>query len=168
MDSTANYKVFIFLDAFAGYNQIKLVVEDQLHTLFVTYFGTYYYSVMPFGLKNTGATYQGMVTASFTDLIDKSMEVYMENMIMKSKHTYDHIRDLRVDTSRKLSMEVYVNILNNNQIRLNPAKCMFGVTSGKFLGYFISRKGIEITPNKIKVVMEMTKPRKLRDIQRLT
>uniref|UniRef100_A0A2N9G1N4 RNase H type-1 domain-containing protein n=1 Tax=Fagus sylvatica TaxID=28930 RepID=A0A2N9G1N4_FAGSY len=117
--------VFSFMDGFSGYNQIKMAEEDKSKTAFVTHWGTFVYDVMPFGLKNAGATYQRAMVTLFHDMIHHEIEVYVDDMIAKSRTTQDHLTDLRKLFQR----------LKKYQLRLNPNKCAFGVTSGKLLGF---------------------------------
>ncbi|KAM1302495.1 hypothetical protein ACFX2H_013418 [Malus domestica] len=128
IDSTTVYELLSFMDAYLGYNQILMNLPDQEHTAFTTDRGLYCYKVMPFGLKNAGATYQGLVNSMFTEQIGKSMEVYVDDMLVNSKHVDQHIANLS---------ETFT-ILKRYQMRLNPNKCAFGVGSGKFLGFMIS------------------------------
>ena len=83
------------MDAFSGYNQIKMDFADEVHTSFITAFGTYYYNVMLFGLKNTGVTFQWMVTEVFKPQIGRNMEVYVDDMIVKTKVAAYHLSNLR-------------------------------------------------------------------------
>ena len=83
-----------FLDAFQGYHKIPLAAEDQEKTAFVTPVGNYHYKVMPFGLKNAGSTYQRMMTRMFEQQMGKSVKVYIDDMVVKSKLVPDHIEDL--------------------------------------------------------------------------
>ncbi|GAU52002.1 hypothetical protein TSUD_418060, partial [Trifolium subterraneum] len=84
VDNTAKSKVFSFMDGFSGYNQIKMAVEDREKTAFITPWGTFCYKVMPFGLTNAGATYQRGMTTLFHDMMHKEIEVYVDDMIVKS------------------------------------------------------------------------------------
>ena len=84
-----------FMDAFSGYNQILMHTSDQEDTSFITDRGTYHYRVMPFGLKNAGATYQRLVNTIFHHQIGRNMEVYVDDMLVKSKYSSDHLTDLR-------------------------------------------------------------------------
>ena len=93
---------------------------------FITDRDTYYYKVMPFGLKNDGATCQRLVNDMFTEKIGKSIEVYIDDMLVKSLRENDHVEHL----------EEYFKVLNKYQMKLNPTKCSFGASSGKFLEYF--------------------------------
>ncbi|KAK0593717.1 hypothetical protein LWI29_017946 [Acer saccharum] len=113
---------------------------------------------MPFGLKNAGATYQRLVNKMFSRQIERNMEVYVDDMLTKSITTNKHIDDLR---------ETF-NVLVRYRMKLNPAKCVFGVPSGRFLGYQVHQRGIEVNPEKIQALAKMVSPRTLKDVQRLT
>ncbi|KAL0434404.1 UNVERIFIED_CONTAM: Polyprotein P3 [Sesamum latifolium] len=147
-----------FLDAFQGYNQISLEPQDQEKTSFITEQGTFCYQVMPFGLKNAGATYQRLVNKVFNHMIGRNMEVYIDDMLVKSHSKKSHVKDLRecFEVVRRLGM------------KLNPSKCTFRVQGGKFLGYLISYRGIEVNHEKIKAIQEMSHPRTKKEIQKLT
>ncbi|XP_020420718.1 uncharacterized protein LOC109949474 [Prunus persica] len=146
------------MDAYSGYNQIFMHPEDQAHTSFITDRGLYCYKVMPFGLKNAGATYQRLVNQLFAPLIGNTMEVYVDDMLVKSRTADQHIPNL----------SAMFTILKQYKMRLNPTKCAFGVASGKFLGFMISQRGIEANPKKIQAILDMTVPKTVKDIQSLT
>ncbi|KAM2285911.1 hypothetical protein ACFX1S_038455 [Malus domestica] len=131
---------------------------NQEHTTFTTYRGLYCYKVMPFGLKNAGATYQRLGNSMFIEQIGKSIEVYVDDMLVKSKHADQHITNLS---------ETFT-ILKRYRMRLNPNKCAFGAGSGKFLSFMISQRGIEANPEKIKAILNMKEPITSKDIQSLT
>ena len=95
VDSTAGHKLLTFMDTFSGYNQIKMAEEDQEKTAFITSRGLYCYKVMPFGLKNAGATYQKLVNKMFNKQIGRNMEMYVNDMLVKSKEELAHLDDLR-------------------------------------------------------------------------
>ncbi|XP_075096235.1 uncharacterized protein LOC142174352 [Nicotiana tabacum] len=95
IDATAGHELLSFLDAYSGYNQIMMAEEDQEKTTFITHQGTYCYKVMPFGLKNAGATYQRLVTKMFKERLGKTMEVYIDDMFVKSAKKEDHIDHLK-------------------------------------------------------------------------
>uniref|UniRef100_A0A2N9FLD8 Uncharacterized protein n=1 Tax=Fagus sylvatica TaxID=28930 RepID=A0A2N9FLD8_FAGSY len=158
VDSTAGHKLLSFMDAFSGYNQIQMAVEDQEKTAFITSRGLFCYKVMPFGLKNAGATYQRLVNKMFHDQIGRNVEVYVDDMLVKSKKDDDHLADLK---------ETF-QALRRYNMKLNPAKCVFGVSSGKFLGFVVSQRGIEANPDKIKAILEMTPPKTVKEVQSLT
>ena len=128
VDSIAGHKLLTFMDAFSRYNQIRMTEEDQEKTAFITSQGLYCYKVMPFGLKNAGATYQRLVNKMFSKQIGKNMEVYVDDMLVKSKEELAHLDDLK---------ETFAT-LKQYQMKLNPSKCVFGVVSGKFLGFMVS------------------------------
>ncbi|KAM2919643.1 hypothetical protein COP2_041582 [Malus domestica] len=132
--------------------------SDQEHTAFTTDKGLYCYKVMPFGLKNAGATYQRLVNSMFAEQIGKSMEVYVDDMLVKSKHVDQHITNLS---------ETFT-ILKRCRMRLNPNISAFGVGSGKFLGFMISQRGIEANPEKIKAILDMKESVTAKDIRSLT
>ena len=145
------------MDAFSGYNQIRMHENDQEKTSFVTSQGLFCYRVMPFGLKNAGVTYQRLMNRMFAPQIGRNVQVYVDDMLVKSRREEDHLEDLRetFDTLRSYNM------------KLNPGKCAFGVTVGKFLGFMVSQKGIEANPDKIRAIMEMTPPRNMKEVQSL-
>jgi hypothetical protein len=158
VDSTSGYGLLSFMDAFSGYNQILMHPQDREKTAFITDRGLYCYKVMPFGLKNAGATYQRLVNKMFQAQLGRNMEVYVDDMLVKSKESRDHIRDLH---------EAFAT-LKQYEMKLNPAKCAFGVSSGKFLGYMVSSRGIEANPEKIRAVLEMKSPKTTKQLQQLT
>uniref|UniRef100_A0A2N9I550 Uncharacterized protein n=1 Tax=Fagus sylvatica TaxID=28930 RepID=A0A2N9I550_FAGSY len=158
VDATAGHDRMSFLDAFQGYHQIALSTEDREKTAFITPLGIYCYKVMPFGLKNAGATYQRMVTKMFKDQIGKTMEIYIDDMVVKSRSSQNHLKDL-TETFRVLKL---------HKLRLNASKCVFGVGSGKFLGFMVSHRGIEVNPDQIKVIQELKASRTHKEVQRLT
>ena len=128
VDASTGHYVLSSMNAFSGYNQIMMDPSDQENTAFITEEGLYYYKVMSFGLKNAGATYQRLVNKVFADKIGRSMEVYVDDMLLKSPTIEQHIKDL-ADTFA--SLRLY-------NMRLNPEKCTFGVEAGKFLGFMVS------------------------------
>ena len=95
VDSIAGHKLLTFMDAFSGYNQIKMAKEDQEKTFFITSRGLYCYKVMPFILKNAGAIYQRLVNKMFNKQIGRNMEVYMDDILVKSKEELVHLDNLK-------------------------------------------------------------------------
>ncbi|KAM1257938.1 hypothetical protein ACFX2J_037435 [Malus domestica] len=158
IDFTAQCELLSFMDAYSGYNQILMNPPDQEHTTFITDRGLYCYKVIPFGLKNAEATYQRLVNSMFTEQIGKSMEVYVDDMLAKSKHADQHITNLS---------ETFT-VLKRYRMRLNLNKCAFGIGSGKFLGFMISQRGVEANPKKIKAIIDMKELVTSKDIQSLT
>ena len=134
-----------FMDGFSGYNQILMAPEDMEKTAFITEWGTCCYRVMPFGLKNARATYHRAATTLFHDMMHKDVEVYVDDMIVKSRGRADHLA----------ALERFFERIRKFRLRLNPKKCTFGVTSGKLLGHMVSDRGIEVDPDKIKAILDM-------------
>ena len=125
VNAPAGHQLISFMDAFSGYNQILMHLDDQEKTSFMTSRRIYCYKVMPFSLKNVGSTYQTMVNMMFSDQIGWTMEVYIDNMLVKSLEAKYYISHLQQAFSS----------LRKYNMKLNPAKYSFGVSSGKFLGY---------------------------------
>ena len=132
--------------------------EDQEKTAFITSQGLYCYMVMPFGLKNAGATYQRLVNRMFNKQIGRNMEVYIDDMLVKSKEELAHLDDLK---------ETFTS-LKQYQMKLNPSKCVFGVASGKFLGFMVSQRGIKANLEKVQAIINMASPRTVKEVQKLT
>ena len=128
-----------FLNAFQGYHQIALATKDREKITFISRNANYHYTVMPFGLKNVGATYQWMMTKMFRDIIGFTVKVYINDMVVKSKQEARHIEDLR---------RVF-EVLWQHKLNLNADKCAFGVGASKFLGYMITYRGIEVNPDQV-------------------
>ena len=154
VDATAGHPWMSFLDAFQGYHQIPLALEDQEKTAFVTPTGNYHYKVMPFDLKNAGSTYQRMMMRMFEPQLGKSIEIYIDDMVVKSKVVSEHLGDLGST----------FNVLRKHKLRLNASKCSFGVGSGKFLGYMVTYRGIEVNPNQIKAINDLKPLRNAKDV----
>ncbi|GKV28123.1 hypothetical protein SLEP1_g37209 [Rubroshorea leprosula] len=125
VERAAGHERMSFLDASSGYHQVQLSLDDQEKTTFYAGDAIYCYVMMPFGLKNAGATYQKLVQIIFKLQIGRNIE-------------------------------------------LNPLKCTFAVESGKFLGYVVSKKGIEVNPEKVQAVQQMEPPNTVKDVQHLT
>ena len=106
--------------------------------------GTYEWVVMPFGLKNVGATYQRAINTIFHDLIDKTMEVYINNVVVKFITVETHLSNLKQS----------FNKMRKHGLKMNPLKCAFGIYACSFLGFLMHKKGIEVNKNKAKAVLE--------------
>ncbi|KAL6189068.1 hypothetical protein ACLB2K_040458 [Fragaria x ananassa] len=154
VDATTGHEALSFMDGSSGYNQIKMALEDEELTAFRTPKGIYYYKVMPFGLKNAGATYQCAMQKIFGDMLHKYVECDVDDLIVKSRKMSDHLQDLRKVFDR----------LREYQLKMNPLKCAFGVSSGKFVGFIVKHRGIEVDQSKIKVIQEMPEPTNLKGI----
>ena len=144
------------MDAFSGYNQIKLDKADQEKTSFITRQGLFCYKVMPFELKNASATYQRLMNKMFAHQIRRNVQVYMDEMLVKSIRE-DHLNDLQ-ETS---------DTLRFYNMKLNPSKCAFGLTVGKFFRFMVSQRGIEVNPDKIQAIMELAQPKTVKEVQSL-
>ena len=155
VDSTTGYQLLSFMDAFIGYNQIKLDEADQEKTSFIISQGLFCYKVMPFDLKNADATYQRLMNKMFAHQIGINVQVYMNDMLVKSRREDDHLDDLK---------ETF-DILCSYNMKLNQSKCVFRVTAGKLLRFMVSQRGIEINPDKIRAILEMAPPRNTKEVQ---
>ena len=136
VDLIARNQLLSFMDDFSGYNPIKMEEADQEKTYFVTSQGLFCYKVILFGLKNAGATYQRLMNKMFAHQIGRNVQVYVDDMLVKSLREDDHLDNLK---------ETF-NTLRSYNMKLNPNKCAFGVTVGKFLGFMVSQRGIEVNP----------------------
>jgi hypothetical protein len=145
------------LDAYFGYNQIKLKEEDEEKIAFITAYGVYCYQVMPFGLKNASATYQHMMQNCLEHRIGCNVQVYIDDVVITTRSKSTQINDLR---------ETF-DSLDKYHLKLNPTKCSFGVSAGQLLGFLVTARGIEANPEKIQVILMMAKPTKLYEIQQL-
>jgi hypothetical protein len=132
--------------------------EDRKHTAFVTVDGLYCYVVMPYGLKNTLPTFVRAMSKTFGDLIRDRVEVYVDDIVVKTKRGSILVEDLTL----------VFNKLRATHRKLNPDKCVFGVSVGKLLGFLVSHRGIEENPEKIKAIEVMRPPAHIKDVQKLT
>ena len=113
---------------------------------------------MPFGLKNVGSTNQRMMTKMFESQMGKNIEVYIDDMVVKSKLVSEHIRDLA---------DIF-KILRGHKLRLNAFKCSFGVGLGKFLGYMVTHRRIEVNPDQVSAINNLQPPQNPKEVQKLT
>ena len=121
---------------------------DAEKRAFIIPHGLFCYNVMPFGLKNTEATYQRLVTKMFRPLLGKTIEIYIDDMSVKSKERPDHTTHLQ---------EAF-DLLKAYDMKLNPSKCAFGVSAGRFLGFMVTQKGIKASPAQLKAILESLAP----------
>jgi hypothetical protein len=131
---------------------------DEIKTAFIIPFGCFYYNTMPFGLKNARATFMRMIQKCLQKQISQNVAAYMDDIVVKSMKSSDLLADL---TKTFASLCQY-------GIKLNPAKCTFGVPAGKFLGFLVSERGIDANPEKIGAIIRMKQPQHLHDVQKLT
>ncbi|XP_052117555.1 uncharacterized protein LOC127747557 [Arachis duranensis] len=157
VDAAAGYRYLSFMDAYSGYNQILMHRPDEDKTAFITPGGTFCYKVMPFGLKNAGATYQRLMNKIFHDLIGKTVEVYVDDILAKTTRPDDLLKDLD---------NVFAS-LRQHGMKLNPLKCAFAMEAGKFLGFMITQRGVEANPEKCQAILQMKSPGCIKDVQRL-
>ncbi|XP_021321401.1 uncharacterized protein LOC110437319 [Sorghum bicolor] len=155
--ATTGYGALSFMDGFSGYNQIKMDPQDAFDTAFRTPKGNFYYTVMKFGFKNAGATYQRAMTVVLDGLIHETVECYIDDLVVKTKDRQKHQDDLRIVFNR----------LRKYQLKMNPLKCAFAVQSGVFLGFIVRHRGIEIEPKKIKAIFDLPPPQNLSDLKSL-
>ncbi|XP_057808507.1 uncharacterized protein LOC131022985 [Salvia miltiorrhiza] len=157
VDSTSVCALLSMMDAYQGYHQVKMNRGDIAKTAFAVCYGVYGWKSMPFGLKNAGATYQRMMEKNFKEQLAKNISVYVDDMLVRSVRAEDHVSDLE---------EVFT-VIKKHRLMLNPAKCTFGVTTGRFLGYKVTPAGIEVNTDKVKAIMDMTPPRGIKEVQTL-
>jgi hypothetical protein len=158
VDSTSGCDLLSFLDAYSGFHQIQMSREDRKHTAFVTMDGLYCYVVMPYGLKNALPTFVRAMSKTFVDLIRDKVEVYVDDIVVKTKRGSTLVEDLTLVFDK----------LRATRTKLNPDKCVFGVSAGKLLGFLVSHRGIEANPEKIKAIEAMRPPTRIKDVQKLT
>ena len=159
VDAAANHAVLSFMDGHAGYNQIFIAETDVHKTAFRCpgALGTYEWVVMPFGLKNAGATYQRAMNTIFHDLIGTTVEVYIDDVVVKSMSHQTHLDDLRQAFLR----------MRRHHLKMNPAKCAFGVSAGNFLGFLVHHRGIEVDENKARAILTASPPTTKKQLQSL-
>jgi len=158
VDSTAGCVLLSFLDCYFGYHQIALKKSDQEKTSFMTPFGTYCYNTMMFGLKNAGATYQKAIQKCLHGQIGRNTEAYVDDVVIKTRSNDQFIIDVQ---------ETFEN-LRRFKWKLNLTKCMFGVPTGKLLGFIVSSWGIEANRTKVNAIRFMKPPRSKKDLMKLT
>ncbi|GJU79929.1 reverse transcriptase domain-containing protein [Tanacetum coccineum] len=157
VESLCGYPLKCFLDAYKGYHQIKMAEGDEEKTAFIMSQGIFCYTKMPFGLKNVGATYQRLVDRAFQKQIGRNLEVYVDDLVIKSTTKEEIIRDIAetFKTLRQINM------------KLNPKKCTFGMQEGMFLGYKINVDGLKVCPDKADAILSLPSPGCLKDVQKL-
>jgi len=156
VDAAAGHEHFSFMDGYSRYNQILMDLADAPKIAFRTPFGNYFYRVMPFGLKNVGATYQKTMTLIFGDMLHKQVEDYVDDLVVKAKNPFEHLEHLR---------QVFERCREHN-LRMNPSKCAFGVSLGKFLGFLVHHRGIDLDPTKAKAITTLSPPTNLKELRR--
>jgi hypothetical protein len=158
VDSTSGCDLLSFLDTYSGFHQIQMSRQDRKHTTFVTVDGLYCYVVMPYDLKNALPTFVRAMSKTFGDLIRDRVEVYVDDIVVKTKIGSTLVEDLTLVFDK----------LRATHTKLNPDKCVFGVSAGKLLGFLVSHRGIEANLEKIKAIEVMRPPTHIKDVQKLT
>ena len=143
VDISVGEGMLSFLDTFSGYHQIPIHSSDAEKSSFISPHGLFCYNVMPFGLKNAGATYQRLITKMFRPLLGRTMEVYIDDMLVKSKQRSDHTAHL----------QQALDLLRIYGMKLNPSKCAFEISAGRFLGFMVTQRGIEANPAQLKSIL---------------
>jgi hypothetical protein len=159
VDAAAGHKVISFMDGNAGYNQIFMAIEDVSKIAFRCpgHIGLFEWIVMTFGLKNAGATYQRAMNYIFHELIGKVVEIYIDDVLIKSLDHESHLDDVRktLECTRK------------HELKMNLNKCAFGVSAEEFLGFVVHEGGIEVGKKSIKAINEVVPPTNLKEMQTL-
>ena len=155
LDTLAGKKYFSFLDGYSGYNQISIAPEDQDKTTFTYPWGTFAYSILPFGLCNAPATFQRAVINIFVDISHDCMEIYMDDFTTFGVTTKEVIMNLE---------KVLIRFQEHN-LALNSEKCFMLMQEAVVLGYFISAVGIQVDPAKIEVILTLPIPKKSKDVR---
>ncbi|CAL8119891.1 unnamed protein product [Prunus armeniaca] len=159
VDGAPHNQMLSFMDGNAGYNQIMVAEEDIHKTAFMCpgHIGSFEYTIMPFGLRNAGATYQRAMNSIFHDMIGHSLKVYIHDVVIKSPNKGDHVSNLKKAFLR----------MRQHKLKMNPKKCVFGVQAGNFLGFLVHQRGIEFDKNKAKSIKEALPPQNKKELQSL-
>jgi hypothetical protein len=158
VDATSGCDLLSFIDAYSDFHQIKMAKDDRKHTAFVTVDGLYCYIVMPYRLLNALPTFARAMNITLGDLVRDIVEVYVDDIVVKTRELNSLLENLA---------QVF-DKLRATSTKLNPEKCVFGVSARKLLGFLVSHRGIEANPNKIRAIEAMRPPAHLKDVQRLT
>lgn len=154
---TLRWKMLSFMDAFSGYNQIIMYPPDSKKIVVIILLKVYCYKVMLFGLKNVGTTYQQLMNKIFQPILGKTIEVCLDDILIKRQSQVKHLCDLH---------KVF-NLLRQFGMKLNPAKCAFMVSTSKFLGFFVIENRIEVYSTQVRVVQELPSPHSKKEFQHL-
>jgi hypothetical protein len=158
VNAASGHRILSFLSGNAGYNQLFMADEDISKTAFICpgFVVLFEWVVMTFRLKNEGATYQRAMNLIFHDLLGIIVEVYIDDIVVKSAGDDSHLADLRLAFEK----------MRRYKLKMNPLKCAFGVSAGKFLGFIVHEKGIEIDPKKIEAIQSVKAPTCKKDLQK--
>nr|KYP41385.1 Retrovirus-related Pol polyprotein from transposon 297 family [Cajanus cajan] len=158
VDGASGYELLSFMDAYSGYNQIRMHPANEDKTAFIADQANFCYRVMSFGLKNAGATYQRLMDKVLVNQLGRNVEAYVDDMVVKSESVSRHFDDLQ---------EMF-DTIGKYQLKLNPEKCSFGVQAGKFLSFLLTHRGIEANPDKCSAIINMRSPSTVKEVQQLT
>ena len=158
VDATTSHELLSFLDPYLGYNHILMYPPNEPKIDFITPYDMYCYKVMLFGLKNVRATYQRMISRVFEPLLGRNVEVYIDDILVKSKSKRDQRAHLR---------EAFY-LLRQHRLRLNPSKYAFAIGPGNFLGFLVSQRGIDMASGQVRAITQMQPPTMKKEIQALT
>jgi len=154
VDSVFGCRLLSFLNAFSGYNQIMMHPRDECKKAFMTELSCYCYKVMPFGLKNAWATYQRLMDRVLAPMLRRNVQAYVDDMVVTSQQKEQHIVDL----------EELCTTIAKYRLKLNLKKCVFGVEVGKFLGFLLTKRGIEANPEKCATIIAMRSPISVKEV----
>ena len=159
MDAAVKHQILSFMDGHSGYNQIYIAEEDVPKTAFwcPRAIGTFEWVVMPFRLKNAGVTYQRAMNSIFHGMIGQFIEVYIDDVVIKSPTKCKHLVDLENALQR----------MRTHKLKMSPLKCAFGVSVGNFLGFLVHPRGIKVDKNKAKAIQAAQTPISKKELQRL-
>src|SRR3954465_7926069 len=155
LERLAGHEYYCFLDGYSGYNQIAIAPEDQEKTTFTCPYGTFAYRRMPFGLCNAPATFQRCMMAIFSDMVEKFMEIFMDDFTITGDSFDQCLNNLTLVLQRCIKTNLV----------LNWEKCHFMVESGIVLGHKISKEGIEVDRAKVEVIEKLPPPTSIRGIR---
>ena len=158
VDNASGCRLLSFLDAFSGYNQSGMHPKDESKTTFMTEVANYCYKVMPFGLKNASTTYQRLMDRIPAPMLERNVQVYVDDMIVMSERKDQHVVDL----------EELLTTITKYNLKLNLDKCVFEVEARKFLGFLLTERDIEANPDKCTTIIGMRSPTNTREVQQLT
>ena len=155
LERVAGHEYYCFLDGYSGYNQIEIAPEDQEKTTFTCPFGTFAYRRMPFGLCNAPATFQRCMLSIFSDMVERFLEVFMDDFSVFGDSFQDCLSNLTKVLSR----------CEEKNLVLNWEKCHFMVRQGIVLGHIVSSKGLEVDKAKIDLISNLPAPKTVRDVR---
>ena len=159
VDFTANNELLSFMDGFTRYNQILLVIDDISKTTFRCpgSLGLFEWMVMLFCLKNADATYQRAMNAIFNDMLGHHMEIYIDDILVKSKKVAEDVNHLRKS----------FEMMRLHQLKLNPLQCAFRVQAGNFVGFLVHQTGVEVDQNKARAIISAKAPQNKKELHKL-